>query len=162
MDRTDRSRHNFARAIVFSDGACIHNPGPGGYGVIVRMPGQADLELSGGKPRTTNNEMEMTAAIVGIKTAISMGATEITVVSDREYLVKGMSGWVQGWLRNGWKTSKGQPVKNRRLWEELSNLCQGRSVSWSWTRGHRGHPENERCDRLAMAAAEEAAKGVGR
>jgi len=148
---------NGAGTLVYCDGACIKNPGPGGYGVIVRVPGHPEQETSGGKARTTNNEMEMTGAIVGLKLAASLGADEITVVSDSEYLVKGMTGWVRGWLRNGWKTSTGQPVKNRPLWEELHRLCQQRSVTWTWTRGHHGQSENERCDALAMAAAQRAA-----
>lgn len=153
-----------AGATVFSDGACIGNPGPGGYCAIVRVPGRPEMTLSGGKARTTNNEMEMTAAREGLKQAISMGAREVTVISDSEYLVKGMTGWLKGWLRNGWKTSTGQPVKNRSLWEELHDLSRNRSVSWTWTRGHAGHPENERCDALAVAAAKEAAtqRQVGR
>ncbi|HEX2987680.1 MAG TPA: ribonuclease H, partial [Chloroflexota bacterium] len=96
-----------ATATVFSDGACQGNPGPGGYGVIVKLPGQPPRELSGGKAHTTNNEMEMTAAIEGLKAAVAGGAKEITVISDSEYLVKGMTGWIKGWLRNGWKTSSG-------------------------------------------------------
>ncbi len=145
-------------AVVYCDGACQGNPGPGGYGVLVRVPGRPERTLSNGKSRTTNNEMELTGAVEGLKLAISMGSTEITVVSDSEYLVKGMSGWVKGWLRNGWKTASGTPVKNRALWEELHRLCQGRKVSWSWIRGHNGHAENERCDALAVAAAREAAR----
>ncbi len=143
-------------AMVYCDGACQGNPGPGGFGTLVRVPGHSDRTHSAGKARTTNNEMELTGAAEGLKLAISMGASEITVVSDSEYLVKGMSGWVKGWLRNGWKTAKGEPVKNRPLWEELHQLCQGRTVSWSWIRGHNGHAENERCDAMAVAAAQEA------
>jgi len=146
-----------ATATVYSDGACLGNPGPGGYGAIVKLPGQPNRELSGGKARTTNNEMEMAAAIEGLKIAISSGAKEIAVISDSEYLVKGMTGWIKGWLRNGWKTSTGSPVKNKPLWEELHRLSQGRAVTWSWTRGHAGHKENERCDELATTAAREAA-----
>jgi ribonuclease HI len=149
-------------AVVFADGACIGNPGPGGYCAIVRVPGHPERTLSGGKARTTNNEMEMTAAREGLRQAISAGAREITVVSDSEYLVKGMTGWIRGWLKNGWKTSAGQPVKNRALWEELHELSRGRSVTWTWTRGHAGHPENERCDALAVAAAKQAATASGR
>ena len=146
-------------ATVFCDGACLRNPGPGGYGVVVRVAGHPESTLSAGKPNTTNNEMELTAAVEGLKAAISLGAMEITVVTDSEYLVKGMTGWLRGWLRNGWKTTKGSPVKNRVLWEELHRLCQGRSVTWTWTRGHSGHPENERCDALAVAAATAASRG---
>jgi len=144
---------------VYTDGACLGNPGPGGYCAIVRVSGQPERVVSGGKARTTNNEMELTAAAEGLKLAVSQAASEVTVVTDSEYLVKGMTSWVRGWIRNGWKTSKGEPVKNRGLWEELHRLSQGRSVSWSWVRGHVGHPENERCDTLAVAAAQEAARG---
>jgi ribonuclease HI len=144
-------------AVVYSDGACLGNPGPGGYCAIVRVPGQPDRTVSGGKARTTNNEMEMTAALEGLRQAIAMGGREISVVSDSEYLVKGMTSWIRNWLRNGWKTSAGQPVKNRLLWEELHELTRGREVTWTWTRGHAGHAENERCDALAVAAAKQAA-----
>ncbi|GEM_PF-292468 len=149
-------------ATVYTDGACLGNPGPGGYCAIVRISGQSERVVSGGKARTTNNEMELTAAAEGLKLAVSQAASEITVVSDSEYLVKGMTSWVRGWIRNGWKTSKGEPVKNRGLWEKLHRLSQGRSVSWSWVRGHVGHPENERCDTLAVAAAQEAASNLSR
>lgn len=144
-------------ATVYCDGACQGNPGPGGYGVVVRVPGHPERTLADGKTRTTNNEMELSAAAAGLRLAVDLGAKEIAVVTDSEYLVKGMSGWVKGWLRNGWKTSKGEPVKNRALWEELHALCQGRKVTWSWIRGHNGHPENERCDAMAVAAARAAA-----
>ncbi len=149
-------------ATVYCDGACIGNPGPGGYGVLVRLPGAPEQTFSAGKARTTNNEMELTAALAGLKAAFSMGARQVNVISDSEYLVKGMTSWVRGWLRNGWKTRSGEPVKNRALWEELDRLCQGEPVTWSWTRGHAGQPENELCDRLAVAAAEEAARGQNR
>ena len=156
------ARENGSEAIrsgparVYADGACQGNPGPGGYGVIVRVPGKPDREMSGGSPSTTNNQMEMTGAIVGIRQAIQDGATEIVVTSDSEYLVKGMKSWLAGWERKGWKTSAGQPVKNRELWETLSQLTRGRNVTWNWIRGHAGHPENERCDELAVAAARQA------
>ena len=144
------------KATVYCDGACLGNPGPGGYCAIVHISGQPELTVSGSKTMTTNNEMELTAAIEGLKVAVSRGAKEISIVSDSEYLIKGMSGWIKGWIRNGWKTSKGEPVKNRSLWEELYRLSQGRSVTWNWIRGHGGHPENERCDAMAVAAAHEA------
>ena len=149
-------------AMVYSDGACIGNPGPGGYGAIVRVAGRPEKVVSDGKERTTNNEMEMTGAVEGLRAAISLGAMEITIVSDSEYLVKGMNSWMKGWLRNGWKTRTGDPVKNRELWEELHRLSQGRAVTWSWVRGHASHPENERCDALAVAAAQQAASHARR
>ncbi len=151
-----------AVATVYSDGACIGNPGPGGYGAIVRVPGHPEKVLSAGKARTTNNEMEMTGAVEGLRAAVSLGATQITVISDSEYLVKGMNSWMKGWLRNGWKTRTGDAVKNRELWEELHSLSQGREVTWSWVRGHANHPENERCDALAVAAAQQAANHARR
>jgi ribonuclease HI len=142
--------------VVYADGACQGNPGPGGYGVIVRASGRPDVEMSGGAPNTTNNQMELTGAIVGLRQAIQDGASEITIYSDSEYLVKGMNSWLAGWERKNWKTSTGQPVKNRELWETLSQLARGRKVTWNWVRGHAGHAENERCDELAVAAARQA------
>ncbi|HEX9016561.1 MAG TPA: ribonuclease HI [Chloroflexota bacterium] len=144
-------------ARVFSDGACIRNPGPGGYAALVRVSGRQEKVVTGGKSKTTNNEMEMTAAIEGLRSATAAGAIEIAVFSDSEYLVKGMNEWMKGWLRNGWKTRTGHPVKNRELWEELHWLAQGRAVTWSWVAGHAGHRENELCDRLAVEAAKKAA-----
>lgn len=145
-------------AEVYSDGSCLGNPGPGGYGTIVRVHGRQEKEIFGGKARTTNNEMELTGAIEGLKAATSMGASEIKVVSDSEYLVKGMNSWMKGWLRNGWKTRTGGDVKNRELWEQLHRLSQGKTVTWEWVAGHAGHAENERCNTLAIAAAQEAAR----
>ena len=144
-------------AEVYSDGSCLGNPGPGGYGTIVRVHGQREKEISGGKARTTNNEMELTGAAEGLKAAAAMGAKEIKVVSDSEYLVKGMNSWMKGWLRNGWKTRTGDPVKNKELWEQLHKLSQGKTVTWTWVAGHAGHVENERCNTLAIAAAQQAA-----
>ena len=144
-------------AEVYSDGSCLGNPGPGGYGTIVRVHGSQEREISGGKARTTNNEMELTGAIEGLKAATAMGASEIKVVSDSEYLVKGMNSWMKGWLRNGWKTRTGGAVKNKELWEQLHRLSQGKAVTWEWVAGHAGHTENERCNTLAIAAAQKAA-----
>lgn len=141
------------QVVVFTDGSAEGNPGPGGYCALVRAPGQPDRELSGGARHTTNNQMELTAAIVGLQAAVADGAREITVITDSEYLVKGMKSWLAGWIKKGWKTSTGQPVKNRELWEQLAHLTRGRIVNWQWVRGHAGHPENERCDRVAVAAA---------
>jgi ribonuclease HI len=145
-------------ATVFTDGSAEGNPGPGGYGAIVRIPGRPDHELSGGVAHTTNNKMELTAAIVGLEDAIGAGAQLVTVVTDSEYLVKGMTRWLNGWKSKNWRTSEGQPVKNRELWERLDELGRGRSIQWQWIRGHAGHPENERCDFLATRAAHGAAQ----
>ena len=145
-------------AIVYTDGSAEGNPGPGGYCALVRMPDRPDRELSGGTIHTTNNKMELTAAIVGLGTAIDAGATDVTVYSDSEYVIKGITEWLPGWKRKNWQTANGQPVKNRELWEQLARLVEGRPVRWHWVKGHAGHPENERCDQVATAAARRAAK----
>src|SRR5438105_8725927 len=146
------------RALVFTDGAAEGNPGPGGYCAIVRMSGRPDRELSGGTIHATNNQMELTAAIVGLREALAAGAGDVTVHADSEYVVKGITRWLPSWERKGWKTAAGQPVKNRELWEELATLVNGRAVRWQWVRGHAGHPENERCDLVATTRAREAAR----
>jgi ribonuclease HI len=148
-----------AMAMVFTDGSAEGNPGPGGFCAIVRVPGLPDRELSGGTNHTTNNKMELAAAIVGVRAALDAGASHVTVVSDSEYMVKGMTRWLSGWLAKGWRTSDGQPVKNRELWEQLAELAKRGTLQWQWIRGHAGHPENERCDAVATAAARNAAKG---
>ncbi len=149
-------------AEVYSDGSCLGNPGPGGFGTIVRVAGHPERVLSAGKARTTNNEMELTGALEGLKVAVSLGAAQITVATDSEYLVKGMNSWMKGWLRNGWKTRTGDPVKNKELWEDLHRLTDGREVTWTWVPGHAGHIENERCNSLAIAAAQKAAGPRGK
>jgi ribonuclease HI len=148
-------------AMIYSDGAAEGNPGPGGYCALVRIAGRPDREISGGVAHTTNNKMELTAAIVGLQGAIEAGATTMTVVSDSEYLIKGMTRWLAGWISKKWQTAANQPVKNRDLWEQLSELSQARSIRWTWVRGHAGNPENERCDRVATAAARQAARKNG-
>ena len=145
-------------ALVYTDGSAEGNPGPGGYCALIRMPDRPDRELSGGTLHTTNNKMELTAAIVGLRTAFDAGASDVTVYSDSEYVIKGMTEWLSGWKRKRWQTSDGQPVKNRELWEQLAQLVEGRTVRWRWVKGHAGHPENERCDQVATAAARRAAK----
>lgn len=145
-------------ATVYTDGSSEGNPGPGGYCAIVRITGRPDRELSGGTIHTTNNQMELTAAIAGLKEAVDSGAASITVVTDSEYVVKGATQWLRGWVRNGWKTASGQPVKNRDRWEEIARLTQGRTVRWHWVKGHAGHPENERADLIATTRAREAAQ----
>lgn len=145
-------------ATVFTDGSAEGNPGPGGYCALVRIAGRPDRELSGGTNHTTNNKMELTAALVGLQAAVDAGATDITIVSDSEYLVKGMTRWLPSWLARGWRTADGQPVKNQELWEQLDALSKSVSVTWQWIRGHAGHPENERCDSVATAAARQAGR----
>lgn len=131
---------------IFCDGACSGNPGPGGYGAILRYGGRTK-ELSGGARDTTNNRMEMTAAIEGLRQLTR--PCQVLITTDSQYLVKGMTEWIAGWQRKGWRNSKKEPVVNRDLWELLLALTKPHSVQWKWVKGHAGHAENERCDQLA-------------
>ncbi|CAH2031877.1 ribonuclease HI [Trichlorobacter ammonificans] len=134
---------------LFCDGACSGNPGPGGYGTILRCRG-VEKELSGNAPETTNNRMELTAALEGLLHLTR--PCRVTVTTDSQYLVKGMTEWLAGWQRNNWKNSKKEPVLNRDLWERLVQAAAPHQVTWQWVRGHAGHAENERCDALAREA----------
>ncbi|GFO69157.1 ribonuclease H [Geomonas limicola] len=134
---------------IFCDGACSGNPGVGGYGSILRC-GDKVKEISGADGATTNNRMEMSAAIAGLE-ALNRPC-EVVVTTDSQYLVKGMTEWLSGWQKRGWVNSKKEPVVNRDLWERLVALTKVHKVRWVWVRGHNGHPENERCDELARAA----------
>lgn len=134
---------------IFCDGACSGNPGPGGWGSILRS-GERVKELSGAAAETTNNRMEMTAAIAALESL--KRPCEVVLTTDSQYLVKGMTEWVHGWLRKGWVNSKKEPVLNRDLWERLLELSKIHTIHWVWVRGHNGHTENERCDELARAA----------
>ena len=140
---------------LFTDGACKGNPGPGGWGVILRM-GKHEKELSGSDPSTTNNRMEMTAVIRGLKALIE--PCEVTIYTDSRYVIVGITKWVHGWKRNGWVNASKQPVRNADLWHDLIEVAKRHQISWQWVRGHNGHPENERVDRLASDAALEAAR----
>ncbi len=137
---------------IFTDGGCKGNPGPGGYGCIIKQNGDIQ-EIKGGHPQTTNNIMEMTAAIVALKQI--QDPCEIKLTTDSQYVVKGVTEWMKGWIRNGWKTVSRQPVKNQELWQELHELNQRHTITWIWVKGHNGHPENERCDQLANEAIAE-------
>ena len=137
---------------IFTDGGCKGNPGPGGYGCIIKQAGEVK-ELKGNHARTTNNIMEMTAAIVALKEIEN--PSEIKLTTDSQYVVKGVTEWMKGWVRNGWKTASRQPVKNKELWLKLNKLDQQHSITWVWVKGHNGHPENERCDQLANEAIAE-------
>lgn len=137
---------------IFCDGACSGNPGVGGYGAILRS-GSNEKEISGADAATTNNRMEMTAAISALE--LLKRPCEVVLVTDSQYLVKGMTEWIQGWVRKGWVNSKKEAVLNRDLWERLLALSSIHRVTWAWIRGHNGHPENERCDELARKAIEE-------
>ncbi|QHQ37067.1 ribonuclease HI [Algicella marina] len=139
--------------IAYTDGACSGNPGPGGWGVVLRAMNGAtivkELELNGGEPDTTNNRMELQAAIAALE-ALSRPST-LRVVTDSVYVRDGVTKWMHGWKRNGWKTSAKKPVKNEDLWKQLDNAQSRHQVTWEWVKGHAGHPENERADELARA-----------
>ncbi|MBT5026900.1 MAG: ribonuclease HI [Nitrospinaceae bacterium] len=134
---------------IFTDGGCKGNPGPGGYGCIIKQEGGVQ-EFKGSHPQTTNNIMEMTAAIVALKKL--QDPCKVKLTTDSQYVVKGVTEWMKGWIRNGWKTASRQPVKNKELWQELHKLNQHHAITWVWVKGHNGHPENERCDELANEA----------
>jgi len=135
---------------VFTDGACLGNPGPGGWAALLRFDGR-EKELSGGEPDTTNNRMELMAAIAGIEAL--KRACSVLVVTDSEYVRRGVEEWMARWKANGWKTSDKKPVKNRDLWERLSAALASHEVRWQWVKGHAGHVENERVDVLAREEA---------
>ncbi len=134
---------------IFTDGACQGNPGPGGWGALLRMK-DTEKELSGGERATTNNRMELMAAIQGLE-ALSKPA-RVRLYTDSQYVQKGISEWLPGWKKRGWKTADKSPVKNVDLWQRLDAARQPHHVTFIWVRGHNGHPENERVDRLAVAA----------
>lgn len=140
---------------VYTDGSCLGNPGPGGYGVIIQENGQ-ERQLSGGFRRTTNNRMEIMAAIAGLRAA-GAGRQAIHLYSDSSYLINAIEkGWAKSWARRGWRKADGQPAQNRDLWQEMLALLAARNVVCHWLRGHAGHDCNERCDRLALLAAKSA------
>ncbi|HKZ17081.1 MAG TPA: ribonuclease HI [Geobacteraceae bacterium] len=147
------------RVEIFSDGACSGNPGVGGYGAILRC-GAKEKEISGAEEMTTNNRMEMTAAIAALESL--KRPSDVVLVTDSQYLYKGMTEWIFGWVKRGWINSKKEAVLNRDLWERLLELSKIHRITWVWVRGHNGHPENERCDALARAAIEECRKSMGR
>lgn len=135
---------------IFTDGACSGNPGPGGWGAVLRY-NAAEKELSGSEKDTTNNRMELTACIEALKTLKEPCRVELT--TDSQYVVNGITkGWAESWRRNGWKKSDKKPALNSDLWGELLELCERHEVNFNWIKGHAGHEENERCDRLAVDA----------
>lgn len=134
---------------MYTDGACSGNPGPGGWAALL-VHGNYRRELSGAEPHTTNNRMELTAAIQGLH-ALKVPC-RVTLTTDSQYLRQGITAWLPNWKRRGWKTADRKPVKNRELWEELDVLTGKHHVTWRWVKGHAAHPENERCDELAIAA----------
>ena len=143
---------------IHTDGACLGNPGPGGWAALLRYKAH-ERELSGGEAHTTNNRMELMAAIAGLE-ALNEPCT-IMLQTDSQYVRQGITEWMANWLRRGWKTAGGDPVKNRDLWERLHAAAARHRVDWRWVKGHAGDPDNERVDQLARAQAE-AIKGMGR
>jgi ribonuclease HI len=135
---------------IWTDGACKGNPGPGGWGAIIRS-GSHEKELSGGEPLTTNNRMELLAAIRALEAL--KRPCQVILTTDSNYVRDGITKWVHGWKRNGWKTADRKPVKNGELWQALLEAAGPHVIDWRWVRGHNGHPENERADKLACAGA---------
>tara|TARA_B100001027_G_scaffold44672_1_gene28966 strand:- start:181 stop:618 length:438 start_codon:yes stop_codon:yes gene_type:complete len=137
---------------IFTDGACKGNPGPGGWGAILRY-GTTEKEIYGASKNTTNNIMELTAVIESLKNLNK--PCELIITTDSKYVKNGITEWIHNWKKNGWKTAAKKEVKNKELWIELDSLIQVHSISWDWVKGHSGHPENERADLLANVAIEE-------
>ncbi|HMK50831.1 MAG TPA: ribonuclease HI [Thermodesulfovibrionales bacterium] len=141
---------------VFTDGACSGNPGVGGYGVILRS-GRREKELSGCESMTTNNRMELTAVLKALEALKK--PCRVKVVTDSNYVVKGMTTWIHAWIRNSWKNSQKQDVMNKDLWEQLLKVSKGHDITWEWVKGHNEHAENERCDSIARLAIQSCKKG---
>jgi len=137
---------------IFTDGACRGNPGPGGWGVLL-VSDSKEKELYGGAADTTNNRMELTAAIEGLQALKRHGA--VTIYTDSEYLRRGITEWIEQWKRRGWKTAAKKAVKNADLWRELDEVVSGKEIDWHWVKGHSGHPGNERADELANRGVDE-------
>ncbi len=151
MSETETTTTAPKRVAIFTDGACSGNPGPGGWGAILRFEG-TEKELKGGEPVTTNNRMELLAAIEGLRLLKRPCAVDLH--SDSQYLRDGITKWIHGWKRNGWKTADRKPVKNAELWQALDAERDRHDVTFHWVKGHAGHVENERADALARAGME--------
>lgn len=141
---------------LVTDGACLGNPGPGGWAAILRY-GDHKKELFGSEPFTTNNRMELRAAVEGLRALKE--PCRVTVTTDSEYLKNGITSWIERWKQNGWRTAGKKPVANQDLWRELDELTRRHEVRWQWTKGHASHADNNRCDELATLAARQAAGG---
>lgn len=140
------------RVEIFTDGACKGNPGPGGWGAVLRYKGN-EKQLYGGEPETTNNRMELLAVIRALEALTR--STGVLITTDSQYVKKGITEWITNWKRNGWKTAARKPVKNSDLWRQLDQLASRYDVDWAWVKGHSGHPENELADSLANRGVEE-------
>ena len=138
---------------IYTDGACKGNPGKGGWGAVLQY-GETEKEISGFQTNTTNNIMELTAAVEALK--LLKESCNIILTTDSTYVKNGISTWIFNWKKNGWKTASKKPVKNKLLWQKLDDLCQNHSIQWEWVKGHSGHHENERCDELANEAISKA------
>lgn len=139
------------RVQIWTDGACSGNPGPGGWGALLRM-GKHDKELSGGKKETTNNRMELQAAIEGLNALTR--ACAVDLYTDSKYVQNGITSWIHNWKKNGWKTAAKKPVKNAELWQQLDEAISRHEISWHWVKGHAGNAENEKADELARSGME--------
>jgi len=146
------------KAVIYTDGACSGNPGPGGWGAVLRS-GDAELELHGGELATTNNKMELMAVISALETL--KWPVEVELYTDSKYVLDGITKWLPGWQRNGWKTAAKQPVKNVELWQRLVKAMEPHKVSWHWVKGHAGIAGNERADELARLGIKEALSPPG-
>jgi ribonuclease HI len=144
---------------IFADGACSGNPGPGGFAAVLRTD-KKEKEISGSEGHTTNNRMELMAVISAIEAL--KRPCKIRVTTDSNYIVKGMTEWVHGWIKNGWRNSQKKEVLNRDLWERLLKAVNGHEVEWTWIKGHSGHTENERCDEMARLEIEKCKKKASR
>ena len=135
---------------IYTDGACSGNPGPGGWGVVMRWKGK-EKELAGSEDDTTNNRMELMAAIQGLE-RLKRGVDRVRIHTDSTYVKDGITKWIHGWKKNGWKTAAKKPVKNQDMWQRLDEALKDHDIEWHWIKGHSGHPENERCDEMARLA----------
>ena len=158
MDSTSAVDEQGAAVDIYTDGSCLGNPGPGGWGALLRFRAPnselAERSISGGEPSTTNNRMELTAAIRGLEALT--GPATVHLHTDSKYVRDGITAWIENWRRNGWRTAKRKPVKNVDLWRELDAAVGRHDVTWHWVKAHAGHAENERADALAAAAAQAA------
>jgi len=140
------------QVMIFTDGACRGNPGPGGWGAVLRY-GSTEKTLSGGEPDTTNNRMELMAAIMALEALTQ--PCQVVLTTDSRYVMDGITQWMANWKKRGWKTASKQPVKNADLWRRLDAACSKHTIEWQWVKGHSGHPENEKADALANLGIDE-------